>query len=479
MIMLWKRSGARPRVRPLAAWFWMLLAAAAAGAAIWSVSWWLLGVASKAPAGAPRVSAQIDAVRTGLAAGAGAGAAVGLMLAFRRQRHPEIATALSDYDAGERRITDLYIRAADQLGSDKAPVRLAGLYALERLAQDNPGHRQTIVNLICAYLRMPYTAPADVNLAVYRDQHRHQVRYQSARRGLTAQELKPADTREEHQVRLTAQRVLATHLHSDDATRFWHNINLDLTGAHLIDLDMTNCSIVTGTFRGASFTGGVFRGAAFTEADFGEATFSAPDFRDATFADATFTGHTNFRNATFSSDADFSGATFSHAHFDGATFSGAYFSDAIFTGAYFNNATFSEDAVFRGATFTSAHFDSATFTGDADFSNARFSDATSTRKDGFRGPIIIGAYFNNATFSSNANFSSATFTSADFDGAIFTGVTDFSSATFSDVSFGITDPSGDTTARALDIALNHIWPKGWGVKPAEGSAGRLTRITSA
>ncbi|MDP9866447.1 hypothetical protein J2S55_005713 [Streptosporangium brasiliense] len=38
-------------------------------------------------------------------------------------------------------------------------MRLAGLYALERLAQDNPGHRQTIVNVICAYLRMPYTPP--------------------------------------------------------------------------------------------------------------------------------------------------------------------------------------------------------------------------------------------------------------------------------------------------------------------------------
>jgi hypothetical protein len=56
-------------------------------------------------------------------------------------------------------VTELYTKAADQLGSDKAPVRLAGLYALERLAQDNPSQRQTIVNVICAYLQMPYTTP--------------------------------------------------------------------------------------------------------------------------------------------------------------------------------------------------------------------------------------------------------------------------------------------------------------------------------
>jgi plasmid stabilization system protein ParE len=38
-------------------------------------------------------------------------------------------------------------KAGEQLGSDKALVRLAGLYALERLAQDNPVQRQTVVNV--------------------------------------------------------------------------------------------------------------------------------------------------------------------------------------------------------------------------------------------------------------------------------------------------------------------------------------------
>src|SRR5262249_33582048 len=52
---------------------------------------------------------------------------------------------------------ELYTKAVEQLGSDKAPVRLGGLYALERLAQDNSAHRQTIVNVICAYLRMPFS----------------------------------------------------------------------------------------------------------------------------------------------------------------------------------------------------------------------------------------------------------------------------------------------------------------------------------
>jgi hypothetical protein len=80
---------------------------------------------------------------------------VGLLLTARRQCYTELALVHTDRDATERRITELYTKAADQLGSDQAPVRLAGLYALERLAHSTVEHRQTIVDVICAYLRMP------------------------------------------------------------------------------------------------------------------------------------------------------------------------------------------------------------------------------------------------------------------------------------------------------------------------------------
>ena len=82
-----------------------------------------------------------------------------LYLAYRRQAHQEIVARLTEHDASERRVTELYTKAVDQLGSDQAPVRLGGLYALERLAQANPSQQQTIVNVLCAYLRMPYTLP--------------------------------------------------------------------------------------------------------------------------------------------------------------------------------------------------------------------------------------------------------------------------------------------------------------------------------
>jgi hypothetical protein len=48
-----------------------------------------------------------------------------------------------------------YQEAATQLGHDKAAVRLAGVYAMARLADDWPEQRQSCVDVLCAYLRMP------------------------------------------------------------------------------------------------------------------------------------------------------------------------------------------------------------------------------------------------------------------------------------------------------------------------------------
>lgn len=65
--------------------------------------------------------------------------------------HQERVAVATEHDAEARRITDLNTKAVEQLGSEKALVRLGGLYALERLAQDNPraaaDHRQRAVRL--------------------------------------------------------------------------------------------------------------------------------------------------------------------------------------------------------------------------------------------------------------------------------------------------------------------------------------------
>ena len=313
----------------------MLAAAAAVVVVAIAVTTWLLTIASGAKPGTDQANSRLDAVRTGLAAGAGVGAAVGLMLAFRRQHHQEIVTDLTDRDATERRITELYTKAVEQLGSDKAPVRLGGLYALERLAQDNPAHRQTIVNVICAYLRMPFspTPPASKpQPEATEDQGEPAPETETRTDGIGA------TWQQERQVRLTAQRILAEHLRDDRAKdqrstepaspRFWPDIRLDLAGATLIDFNLENCAMVDANFEGATFSG------------------------VAAFEEATIRGTAWFLGATFTSGAGFAAVTFRDAWFDGATFRGASFIAATFRRvASFNQVTFGGRADFGGAIF--------------------------------------------------------------------------------------------------------------------------------
>jgi hypothetical protein len=91
----------RPHWRPIRAWSWILTAGIAVVLIAFVITTWLLTIASHAAPGTAQATARLDAVRTGLAAGAGAGAAVGLMLAFRRQHHQEIATLLTVVRPGE------------------------------------------------------------------------------------------------------------------------------------------------------------------------------------------------------------------------------------------------------------------------------------------------------------------------------------------------------------------------------------------
>lgn len=221
-------------------------------------------------------STRLDVIRTAGSIVVGTGGAAALLLTARRQRSTELDLRQKDHDATERRVTELYGKAADQLGSDKAPVRLAGLYALERLAQDNAAHRQTIVNLVCAYLRMPFEPPAE-------------------------------GTSDEHEVRNIAQGLLATHLRSDSVV-FWAGIELNLSGATLVKFALTNCVVRSALFTGATFVGpATFRGTIFDHSvDFRGARFTGlADFRRVAFGD----DDRGFRSAVFEGEVNFGTTT--------------------------------------------------------------------------------------------------------------------------------------------------------------------------
>ncbi|MCO5973128.1 pentapeptide repeat-containing protein [Actinoallomurus soli] len=396
----------------------------------------LLEVAAEVPAGTERAKVKVDAVRTGLAAGGGAGAAAGLMLAFRRQRHQEVAAALADRDAAERRITELYNAAAEQLGSDKAPVRLTALYTLERLANDNSSHRQTIVNIICAYLRMPYTPHDSVDRP---DKQRHSA-WGLLGIGRYRAELEASSTghtaAEEREVRLAAQRILRTHLNSN-AEVHWAGLALDLVGATLITFSLRNCALTSADFTRTNFVGST---------DFTKAVFAGY----ADFTRATFTNRAFFGDSTFGTGGQFEEATFADgAFFGGASFNSAFFGGAIFNGSSvsFIGATFKEGAWFR----TAAQPDVSYFIGE-----------TLVGGTGYRGTKFNGdAYFGRAVFGQ----------AACFRGAAFGGIVDFDKAHFD-------HPPELADARMTDVGRNHILPAGWRIERGRGASGRLVADTT-
>ncbi|MBG0832727.1 pentapeptide repeat-containing protein [Planomonospora sp. ID67723] len=370
------RRGDRTELRVLS-WWWVLTGVVLIVVSMWGATAVLLTLADTAPDAAKRVELRLDAVKTGLTVGAGAAGLVALLLGVRRQWLGERTQAYQEYDAAEKRVTELYTKAADQLGHDKAAVRLAGLYALERVAQHNPEHRQTIVDVICAYLRMPpvLTDPARAQSAEADggppDRRRPDARERELRALIDPQEL---------QVRIAAQRILRDHLRwsrseqSPPAT-FWPGIDLDLTGAWLVKLDLIDCRM-----RGAGFGNVVFEGfARFDRAAFGGRTMFAgavftgtadwdtADYK-ACFQEALFEGETVFRETVFAQRADFRGVAFTGS---------ALFSRSVFRGlAVFRGARFGAEAFFSAAAFAGeAVFREAEFSGPASFQDAAFDTA--------------------------------------------------------------------------------------------------------
>ncbi len=352
-----------------------LVVLVAAGVVLVVLWRWIDSLALANPVDKDRATAQLDAVKVAASIAVGGGGLFALYLGARRQRTQELELDQRErvqddirHDSDARRVTELYAKASEQLGSDKAPVRLAGLYAMERLAQDNPGQRQTVVNVLCAYLRMPYALPGEPP-ADDDARARHETQVQ------------------EREVRLTAQRILSGHLRpvNDDGTpagTFWPDIDLDLTGATLVDFGLDRCRMRHATFESATFSGklvmsralftqsAIFRGATFTET----AEFTGTEFLNyAAFSRANFLKRAFFNDAKVYLACDFAGATFAqHADFQGAVLEIAIFDMATFAGAaWFDATVFLSEAMFRYTTFAGlTRFHAASFRGDFTFNRA-------------------------------------------------------------------------------------------------------------
>ena len=366
------------------------------------------------------------------------GGVLGVITLGENHRKNSLEKAKNDQDHirqvhAERR--SRYTTAVEQLSSDKASIRLGGVYTLVGLVDEwlsdekttsSPEERhkegQVIINNLCAYIRSPLPLAEraeqldkDYAKDLQNDFDGDIEKFDADKRAFARDK---AALEEERQVRQSIIEEIHKRLQYIGTPGSWSKLDYDFSNAHFFyPIVFTNsCFDASSRFFGASFTQDTdFSGTTFTErAPFSEATFTCTPFSGTTFTErapfsgAIFTEGVGFFRVTFTQDADFSETTFT----EGAPFSGATF----LQDANFSRAAFTRDAHFFGAKFTGyADFFEAEFTGNADFSMAKFTG---------------NANFSMAKFTGNANFSKAKFTEASFSGAGFTKNANFFGAEF-------------------------------------------------
>lgn len=303
----------------------------------------------------PRVT-QLDLIQIVLSIMAGIGAVFLGVYAYRRQHIQEVASVRED----DIQFLSRYNAATEQLAHSKPAARLAGVYAMARLADDWPTQRQQCVDVLCAYLRMP-----------------------------------PSGEQEDEEVRSTIIRVIIDHLREVPETVSWTELDFNFDRAELRELDMRDV-----TFRGqrVSFEGTKF----ISTTKFDGAKFHATT---TSFKEANFTGaYTTFKKASFSGNRTIFAFTRFGAdrlEFDRAIFQSdiTQFYTTHFEGDYtsFNGCLFQGfNVTFRHASFSSnglaernrasTQFENSLFNcRELDFDYTTFNGATSFERAIFDG----------------------------------------------------------------------------------------------
>ncbi|TQM82191.1 pentapeptide repeat protein [Saccharothrix saharensis] len=222
-----------------------------------------------------------EAIKTGGLAGGAIVALYALWLNDRRRRVEEARHDLESEKAADER----FARAVELLGNEADQVRVGAMHVLAGLAHTTPRYKQTVLSVLCAYLRRPFE-----HAAITAKPEDPEQAFSGKKRAVSPEEDR------EMTVRMTAQRLITDMLpwgeDADDAP-----YQLDLTGAKLVHFRLEGRRFGRLVARRAHFYG-------ITQ--FGAAELSKP----ALFSGATFHGRLNLRDARLDGGLSFQDAAF-------------------------------------------------------------------------------------------------------------------------------------------------------------------------
>ena len=321
-----------------------------AAIAIWAVlgiiafllaMWWL----GRAPFWQLKLDPEKQAeniVKIALTLVGGVGAVAYLVIKYQERQQAGRAEKREKDRTVDTKVQD----AINQLGSDKASTRIAGVYALTDIADRyKGGYRQRVVDILCGYLRSDRSsyAPDGSGQPVW-DASGHLVKSGASDEAVesTILSVMRDRLRKERKDDETGKTIVRQTVDDD---QLWCACTFDLHGATFHEA----VNLTYSTFeRDAAFYGTKFeRGADFSRAHFtGDVDFRWVTFTGgADFIIATFTGGADFGGAHFTGDADFGEAHFTrdaYADFGGAAFGTVFAGSVDFYGAEFRaSAAFS------------------------------------------------------------------------------------------------------------------------------------------
>jgi len=228
---------------------------------------------------------------------------MGLIETFRKNNNEKLKTDqekekndrdhLRQVRAGRR---ERYTKAVEQLGDEKAPIRMGGVYTLVGLVdewledesidkyEDRLKEGQVIINNLCAYIRSPFTLASHYNelsnptpKGIYKDK---KEKFYADKATLDS----------ETDVRLGIIKEIHDRLQDSDKNTpgAWSDFEYDFSGSTFFyPIDLTNSYYAKPiNFSGSTYTSW------------------------ADFSGSTYKGEAYFRNSTYQSKAIFNGSTY-------------------------------------------------------------------------------------------------------------------------------------------------------------------------
>ena len=317
----------------------------------------------------------------------GAIAVVGLIETFRKNNNEKLKND-QDKEKNDREHLrqvradrrERYTKAVEQLGDEKAPIRMGGVYTLVGLVdewledesiekyEDRLKEGQVIVNNLCAYIRSPFTLASHYN-ELSEDAPSLEGIYKDKKEEFYVDK---AILDSEADVRLSIIKEIHDRIQDPDKNTpgAWSDFEYDFSGSTFFyPIDLTKSYYKKPVnFSGATYQGG--------------ANFSASSYKGwANFSDSSYKGGARFYHSSYKDGANFSRSTY----MEKADFSDSIYQDEV----YFHSSTYKGEADFTGSIYKSgANFSRSTYNDVADFSGSIFYQK-----------VYFGADGDNSSFS--------------------------------------------------------------------------------